>query len=61
MTDKELGSLDIEPEVIAKLVLAANGIVIAARLTQCGYVSDHCANALEEIKKAIKAACGPER
>lgn len=54
----DLSSPDIEPDVIKELALAANAIQIAARCTKWGFVSDHCANALVEIKKAIVQACG---
>ncbi len=56
--DEGLSSPDIEPAVIRHLARAAKEIREAGRLTQWGYVSDHCVNALGEIKKAIKAACG---
>jgi hypothetical protein len=60
MTDEELGSPEIEPDVIIALARAANEIAMAARLTQWGFVEYHCANALEDVKLAI-AACVPER
>lgn len=56
--DEQLGSPDIEPEVIRHLARAAEDIRVASRFTRWGYVSDHCATALAEIKKAIVAACG---
>jgi hypothetical protein len=49
---------DIQPIVIRNLAKAAEDIQFAARSTRWGYVSDHCANALMEIKKAIVHACG---
>jgi hypothetical protein len=57
-TEDDLSSPDIEPDVVRRLARAAEEIKEAAHLTRWGYVSDHCSNALLEIKKAIIAACG---
>jgi hypothetical protein len=56
--EDDFNAPDIEPDVVRRLARAAKEIKEAAHLTRWGYVSDHCSNALLEIKKAIIAACG---
>lgn len=50
--------LHIEVEVLTHLVDAIGSLQIAARQTELGFVADHCANAVEEIRKAIRHAGG---
>jgi hypothetical protein len=58
--DTTEAELDLEPDVIEELARVARGIQLVAQMTKWGFVQDYCENALGDIKKAIKAACGHE-
>lgn len=58
MHDEESAVPEIEPQVLHKLAEAADALMRARHLTGHGHVEDHCGNALDEIKKAVRAATG---
>jgi hypothetical protein len=46
----------METETIRLLAVAAENIIAAADLTQDGGISELCANALEDIRRAMRRA-----
>lgn len=46
----------METETIRLLAAAAENVIAAAEVTQDGAISELCANALEEIRRAMRRA-----